>query len=112
MTPIQTVFETCKPRDEVLRGELREQQFAASLTRVFRGDADAVYGDPATFFKNTFATGGLRSLLSEALGRLTAAKSANAPVIRVETSFGGGKTHNLIALYHVCRDPSAARSFP
>jgi hypothetical protein len=108
---MQTVFETCQPRDEVLRGELREQQFAASLTRVLRGDADGVYSDPATFFKNTYATGGLRSLLSEALGRLTAAKAANAPVIRVETSFGGGKTHNLIALYHVCRSPAAVRSF-
>src|SRR5262245_5890581 len=112
MTPVQTVFETCQPRDEVLRGELREQQFAASLTRVLRGDADAVYGDLATFFKNTYATGGLRSLLSETLGRLTGLKPTNAPVIRVETSFGGGKTHNLIALYHVCRDPLAARSLP
>jgi hypothetical protein len=109
---MQTVFDTCKPRDEVLRGELREQQFAASLTRVLRGDADAVYGVPVTFFKNTYPTGGLRSLLSEALGRLTAVKSTNAPVIRVETSFGGGKTHNLIALYHVCHDPAAARAFP
>jgi hypothetical protein len=112
IAPMRTVFETCQPRDEVLRGELREQQFAASLTRVLRGDADAVYGDPATFFRSTYATGGLRSLLTEALGRLTGAKSANAPVIRVETSFGGGKTHNLIALYHVCREPLAARSFP
>jgi predicted AAA+ superfamily ATPase len=109
---MRTVFETCQPREEVLRGELREQQFAASLTRVLRGDADAVYGDPPTFFKNTYATGGLRNLLSEALGRLTGQKSASAPVIRVEASFGGGKTHNLIALYHVCRSPLAARSFP
>src|SRR3954451_3527363 len=111
MKPVRNVFETCQPRDEVLRGELREQQFAASLTRVLRGDADAVYGDPNTFFKNTYATGGLRSLLREALGRLTGRQSANAPVIRVETSFGGGKTHNLIALYHVTRDPVACRSF-
>ena len=109
---MRTVFDTCQPRDEVLRGELREQQFAASLTRVVRGDADAVYGAAAVFFKNTYVTGGLRSLLTEALGRLTGCKASNAPVIRVETSFGGGKTHNLIALYHVCRDPSAARAFP
>src|SRR3954451_11849445 len=111
MKPVRTVFETCQPRDEVLRGELREQQFAASLTRVLRGDADPVYGHPATFFKNTYATGGLRHLLREALGRLTGRQGGNAPVIRVETSFGGGKTHNLIALYHVCRDPAAAWPF-
>src|SRR6266567_941999 len=100
---MKSIFQASVPRDEVLRGELREQQFAASLTRVLRGDADAVYGDPSTFFKNTYATGGLRSLFREALGRLTGRRSANAPVIRVETSFGGGKTHNLIALYHATR---------
>src|SRR5271168_5535572 len=100
---MKTIFETCVPRDEVLRGELREQQFAASLTKVLRGNADAVYGDPATFFANTYPTGGLKSLLREGLSRLTGAGATGAAVIRLETSFGGGKTHNLIALYHVSR---------
>jgi hypothetical protein len=109
---MRTIFETCQPRDEVLHGELREQQFAASLTKVLRDEADSVYGDAAAFFANTYPTGGLQALLREALGRLTGARPANAPVIRVETSFGGGKTHNLIALYHVCRNPASARSLP
>ena len=99
---MQTIFDVCQPRDEVLSGELREQQFAASLTKVLRGGADPVYGDPASFFANTYATGGLKSLLRESLGRLTGATPGNAAVIRLETSFGGGKTHNLIALYHLC----------
>jgi len=110
--PTRTVLETCQPRNEVLRGELREQQFAASLTRVFRREADPVYGEPTSFFQNTYPTGGLKSLLREALGRLTGRKGANSPVIRVETSFGGGKTHNLIGLLHVCREPEVARQFP
>ncbi len=110
--PTRTVLETCRPRDEVLRGELREQQFAASLTRVLRHEADPVYGEPASFFQNTYPTSGLKSLFREALGRLTGRHGANAPVIRVETSFGGGKTHNLIGLLHVCRDPAAAKTFP
>lgn len=99
---MQTVFDVCQPREEVLRGDLREQQFAASLTKVLRGNADAVYGDPASFFANTYATGGLKSLLREGLGRLTGVSPGSAAVIRLETSFGGGKTHNLIALYHLC----------
>lgn len=99
---MQTIFDACQPRDEVLRGELREQQFAASLTKVLRGNADPVYGNPATFFANTYATGGLKSLLRESLGRLTGTAPGSAAVIRLETSFGGGKTHNLIALYHLC----------
>ncbi|GIW55575.1 MAG: hypothetical protein KatS3mg082_1979 [Nitrospiraceae bacterium] len=100
---MKTIFETCQPRDEVLRGELREQQFAASLTKVLRGTADDVYGDPSTFFANTYPTSGLKSLLSEGLGRLTGFNPTSAPVIRLETSFGGGKTHNLIGLYHLAR---------
>jgi hypothetical protein len=111
---MKTIFDACQPRDEVLAGELREQQFAASLTRVLRGNADAVYGDPATFFANTYATGGLKSLLREGLGRLTGSNPSAAAVVRLETSFGGGKTHNQIALYHVCRggfDPRVVADF-
>lgn len=100
---MKTIFDACEPREEVLKGELREQQFAASLTRVLRGDADLVYGDAATFFANTYPTSGLKSLLQEGLGRLTGVQPDSAPVIRLETSFGGGKTHNLIGLYHLAR---------
>jgi predicted AAA+ superfamily ATPase len=100
---LKTIFETCTPRAEVLKGELREQQFAASLTKVLRREADEVYGDPDTFFSNTYPTGGLKSLLGEALGRLSSVEPSNNPIIRLETSFGGGKTHNLIALLHLCR---------
>jgi predicted AAA+ superfamily ATPase len=63
----KTIFETCKPRDEVLKGELREQQFAASLTKVLRGNADEVYGEPTAFFGSTYPTGGLKTLLREVL---------------------------------------------
>ena len=97
---LKTVFQTCEPRPEVLTGELREEIFAARLRDVMDGKADPVYQDPPTFFDNTYPTEGLRLLLDEALGRLTGAKPANNAVIRLETAFGGGKTHNLIALYH------------
>ncbi len=100
---MKTIFETCTPRPEVLTGELTEHQFAASLTKVLRNEADPVYGDPAKFFANSYPTGGLQSLLREALGRLSGAELTNAPTIRLETSFGGGKSHNLIALLHLCR---------
>jgi len=111
---MRNIFDACVPREEVLQGELREQQFAASLTKVLRGTADPVYGDGQTFFANTFATSGLKALLREGLGRITGASPGSAPVIRLETSFGGGKTHNLIALYHLCRggiDPQAVKGF-
>jgi hypothetical protein len=111
---IKTIFDTCTPRAEVLTGELKEQQFAASLTKVLRGTADPIYGDATTFFANTYATKGLKSLLHEALGRLSGKRRNSASVIRLETNFGGGKSHNLIGLYHVCDseiDPNVVEGF-
>lgn len=100
---MKTIFENCDPRPEVLKGDLREDIFAASLTDVLAETADPVYQDPSVFFENTYPTSGLKELLAEALGRLTGAKPTGSPINRLETSFGGGKTHNLIALYHIAR---------
>ncbi len=97
---MQTIFDLCTPRNEVLQGELSEETFAARLKDVMDGNADPVYGDPQTFFENTYPTAGLRTLLNDALGRLLSSAGGENAVIRLETAFGGGKTHNLIALYH------------
>lgn len=100
---MQSIFATCEPRPEVLSGELREEIFAARLRDVVEGCADDLYQKPGIFFDNTYPTEGLRLLLDEALGRLSGAKPSNNAIIRLETAFGGGKTHNLIALYHAAR---------
>lgn len=100
---MRSIFDTCQPRNEVLLEELRPEIFAAPLRDVIEGYAGAVYGHPEVFFDNTYPTTGLKLLLSEALGRLSGAKPSNNAIIRLETAFGGGKTHNLIALYHVAR---------
>ncbi|MGH2538587.1 MAG: ATP-binding protein [Candidatus Promineifilaceae bacterium] len=97
---MNTIFELTQPRDEVLQGELNEEMFAARLKDVMDGTAEPVYRDPNPFFSNTYPTAGLRTLLREVLGRLTGQAPSNNSIIRLETSFGGGKTHNLIALYH------------
>jgi len=96
---MKTIFELTQPRSEVLQGELSEDMFAARLKDVMDGTADPIYQDTDLFFNNTFPTAGLKTLLREVLGRLTGRMAGN-PFIRLETSFGGGKTHNLIALYH------------
>ena len=97
---MQTIFDLCTPRNEVLQGELSEDTFAARLKDVMDGSADPVYGDPQNFFENTFPTAGLKTLLNDSLGRLISSAGGKNAVIRLETAFGGGKTHNLIALYH------------
>ena len=107
---MKPVFDLCTPRDEVLKGELREDIFAARLKDVIDGRADPIYGDPATFFENTYPTAGLKTLLGDALGRLIGSGAGKNAVIRLETAFGGGKTHNLIALYHVASGKAPAKA--
>jgi hypothetical protein len=97
---MQTIFDLCTPREEVLKGDLREDLFAARLKDVMDGSAEPVYGDAKTFFDNTYPTAGLKTLLNDVLGRLSGVGSGKNAVVRLETAFGGGKTHNLIALYH------------
>ncbi len=103
MAILPTIFQLCQPRSDVLQGELREEIFAARLQQVVRGEADPIYQEPRRFFENTYPTTGLKALLAEALGRLTGKRPQANPILRLETSFGGGKTHNLIALYHAAR---------
>ncbi len=108
---METIFDSCEPRAEVLKGELHDEIFAARLKDVMDGKADPVYQDPAVFFDNTYPTEGLKLLLDEALGRLTGLKPASNAIIRLETAFGGGKTHNLIALYHAANWYTPGPSF-
>src|SRR5947207_16016736 len=98
-----TIFSAVEPRADVLEGILSDAIFAASLDEVVAGSAPAVYGDPATFFAGTHPSAGLHALLDEALGRVGGGKKDAPSVIRLETNLGGGKTHNLIALYHAAR---------
>ncbi len=98
---MQSIFDLCTPRDEVLKGELREDIFAARLKDVVDGVADPIYSDPVIFFENTYPTEGLKTLLIDSLGRLIGDAAGKNAIIRLETAFGGGKTHSLIALYHV-----------
>jgi predicted AAA+ superfamily ATPase len=97
------LVESISPRRDVLDGELTEARFAASLEEVVTGTAPEAYGTPSVFFASTHPAGGLKSLLNEAMGRVTGGRPDAASVIRLETNLGGGKTHNLIALYQAVR---------
>ncbi|WP_319421481.1 ATP-binding protein [Pleurocapsa sp. FMAR1] len=100
---LPSIFETCIPREEILAGELSVDLFAAKLRSVVEGKAPQIYQDSEIFFANTFATDGIKTLIREVFSRLTG-KSSGSPVIRLETSFGGGKTHDEIALWHICKE--------
>lgn len=99
---LPSILDTCTLRAEILSGELSLDLFAAKLKLVVDGKAPPVYQDPEIFFANTFPTAGLKTLIAEVFGRLTGT-TVGSPLIRLETSFGGGKTHDEIALWHIAR---------
>ena len=103
---MRPITETCVPRADVRAGGLTDNHFAAQLDQVVRNPRGyEVYGSPDQFFALTYPTQGLKTMLARSFGRLTGAKVEGAQhgVIRSETSFGGGKTHSLIAVYHLAK---------
>ena len=91
--------EVMRPHPDVAEGRYRQAEFAADLAQVARGEGSAEYLDPVEFFARTYVTTGMKGLLSQALHRL--GSGDGEPVIQLKTSFGGGKTHSMLALYHL-----------
>lgn len=103
LVPLRSV---CEPREDVLTGGLADNHFAAQLDKIVRDPASyPVYGDSERFFELTYPTSGLKALVSRTFGRLSGVRGdvGEHGVIRAETSFGGGKTHGLIAVYHLAK---------
>ena len=98
--------EVIRPNQDVAQGSYQQAEFMAQLQPVHDGRADNTqYGNPVSFFEHTYITPGMRALLVNALKRLNGA--GGDPVIQTKTGFGGGKTHSLIALYHLVRNADA-----
>ncbi len=95
---LQAWWEVATPHRDIREGRTEASRFAAKLDEVVAGRGDPEYVNPKAFFSHTYVTLGLRNLISEALKRLSG-KGGNG-VLHLETAFGGGKTHSLIALYH------------
>lgn len=100
---MKTIFDLCQPRTDVLEGRIKGEEFAADLSKVVRRTAVAEYADPALFFHYTYPTRGLKALLESVCRRLSGAGGELNSVIRLDTQYGGGKTHSLIALVHAVR---------
>jgi len=98
--------EIVTPHPDVAAGRFIQAEFAADLSQVYRGEGADEYREPKEFFARTFITGGLRQLLRDALTRLTG--KGGDPVVELQTNFGGGKTHSMLALYHLFSDVTAA----
>jgi uncharacterized protein len=97
--------EIIVPHRDVLEGTFQQSEFAADITAVHTGSASREYQDPVAFFDRTFITEGMQLLLTQVAQRL--AGNGGEPVIQLQTAFGGGKTHTMLAVYHL-----AAREVP
>lgn len=100
---LPTIFDTCKPRADVLQGSIRDDEFAADLSRVINGSAPEDYLEPALFFAKTYPTRGIKELLNAVCLRLSGRGGEVSSILRLGTQYGGGKTHALVALVHAAR---------
>jgi len=98
--------DIAQPHPDVATGRYAQAEFAADLWQVHQGRAGSEYGDPTEFFRRTFPTDGIRRLARMALERVSG--GGGEPVVELQTSFGGGKTHSLLVLYHLLGGKVAA----
>ena len=98
-------------RDDLKTGDLALHQFAADLYEVtMQSGKRPVYEEPEHFFALTFPTHNLRNLVRDVCLRV-AGKSDKA-VRQLELTYGGGKTHTLITLFHLVNDPANLPDLP
>ena len=98
-TGLQPWRDVVTPHQDVVTGRYVQAEFAADLHNVHNGIGGPEYTDPEEFFRRTFITEGLKELLGGALERLSG--RGGDPVVELQTNFGGGKTHAMLALYHL-----------
>jgi predicted AAA+ superfamily ATPase len=91
--------EVITPHKDVASGRYQQAEFAADLWQVHVGEGTDEYKNPAEFFRRTYLTESLKRLLVGAVQRLSG--NGSDPVVQLQTNFGGGKTHSMLALYHL-----------
>ncbi len=101
-------YQVVVPHPDIQAGRFDESVFAADLSDVVAGRGPLEYCDAEIFFRKTYPTQGLVNLLAAIASRLSGQGTGNA-VIQIQTPFGGGKTHSLIALYHLFTNSQAGR---
>ncbi len=98
--------EVVNPHPDVASGRYQQAEFAADLWQVHIGQGSDEYRKPVEFFRRTYLTESLKHLLVGAAQRLTG--QGGDPVVQLQTNFGGGKTHSMLALYHLFSGVAAA----
>lgn len=91
--------EVVTPHKDVASGRFQQAEFAADLWQVYLNQGTDEYRNPVEFFRRTYLTESLKAILAGAIRRLSG--KGGDPVVQLQTNFGGGKTHSMLALYHL-----------
>ncbi|MCM1579586.1 MAG: Swt1 family HEPN domain-containing protein, partial [Ruminococcus sp.] len=102
--------DVIRPHPDVAQGRYKKAEFAADIAQVARGEGAYEYRDPVEFFSRTYITEGLTGLLEQAVRRVCG--KDGDPVIQLKTAFGGGKTHSMLALFHLLRGKTPIEKIP
>jgi len=103
VTDLKPWYAVATPHEDIREGRLAEAVFAANVWAVVQGTAPEIYLDPEEFFRKTYLTSGLSTVLSRVAGALQSGGETGNRIISLQTAFGGGKTHTLVALWHLAK---------
>jgi hypothetical protein len=123
MPNIKPWYDIVIPHEDIRQGRLSEAVFAANLWAVVQKSAPEMYGDPElevaefylnpeAFFKKSYLTSGLAKVLKMVASALAGGSESSERIISLQTSFGGGKTHSLVALWHLAKHSEVVKSSP
>jgi hypothetical protein len=102
-TNLKPWYAIATPHEDIRKGRFDESVFAANIWAVVQGTAPEVYLDPEEFFRKTYMTVGLSTVLKRVSSALRGDGEGGDRIISLQTAFGGGKTHTLLALWHLAR---------
>jgi hypothetical protein len=105
-------YAVATPHEDIRKGRLAEAVFAANLWAVVQGTAPEVYLDSEEFYRKTYMTVGLSTALTRVAGALRGKGESGDRIISLQTAFGGGKTHVLVALWHLAKDAAKLKKSP
>jgi len=100
------------PHEDIREGRLAEAVFAANVWAVVQGTAPEIYLDSEEFFRKTYLTNGLSTVLNRVAGALRHDSETGDRIISLQTAFGGGKTHTLVALWHLAKHADRLKGSP
>lgn len=105
-------YAVATPHEDIREGRLAEAVFAANVWAVVQDTAPEVYLDPEEFFRKTYLTTGLSTVLNRVAGALRRGGESGDRIISLQTAFGGGKTHTLVALWHLAKHVDRLKGSP